>query len=186
MDFAKFTQKSIEIINNLEKTAYDFGNQEIVQEHLLYAMMTIDDSLLAKLMQKMDIEPAVFLAQVEGLLNKRPKVEGGQVYIGSELNKVLVYAENESKAMGDEYVSVEHIFLSLLRKPSYDVKKLLKEFRIDRERFLQALSKVRGNQKVTTDNPEAVYESLDKYGYDLVKRARDQKLDPVIGRDAEI
>ena len=118
MDFAKFTQKSIEIINNLEKTAYDFGNQEIVQEHLLYAMMTIDDSLLAKLMQKMDIEPAVFLAQVEGLLNKRPKVEGGQVYIGSELNKVLVYAENESKAMGDEYVSVEHIFLSLLRKPS--------------------------------------------------------------------
>lgn len=186
MDFAKFTQKSIEIINNLEKTAYDFGNQEIVQEHLLYAMMTIDDSLLAKLMQKMDIEPAVFLAQVEGLLNKRPKVEGGQVYIGSELNKVLVYAENESKAMGDEYVSVEHIFLSLLRKPSYDVKKLLKEFRIDRERFLQALSKVRGNQKVTTDNPEAVYERLDKYGYDLVKRARDQKLDPVIGRDAEI
>ena len=170
----------------MEKTAYDFGNQEIVQEHLLYAMMTIDDSLLAKLMQKMDIEPAVFLAQVEGLLNKRPKVEGGQVYIGSELNKVLVYAENESKAMGDEYVSVEHIFLSLLRKPSYDVKKLLKEFRIDRERFLQALSKVRGNQKVTTDNPEAVYESLDKYGYDLVKRARDQKLDPVIGRDAEI
>lgn len=186
MNITKFTQKSIEIMNNLEKIAYDFGNQEIVQEHLLYAMMTIDDSLLAKLMQKMDIEPAVFLAQVEGLLNKRPKVEGGQVYIGSELNKVLVYAENESKAMGDEYVSVEHIFLSLLRKPSYDVKKLLKEFRIDRERFLQALSKVRGNQKVTTDNPEAVYESLDKYGYDLVKRARDQKLDPVIGRDAEI
>ena len=149
-------------------------------------MMTIEDSLLAKLLQKMEIDPSVFRAQVEGLINKRPKVEGGQVYIGNDLNKVLVYAENEAKAMGDEYVSVEHLFLSLLRKPSGEVKKLLKEFRIDRERFLQALSKVRGNQKVTTDNPEAVYESLEKYGYDLVQRARDQKLDPVIGRDAEI
>lgn len=186
MNISKFTQKSIEIINNLEKIAYDFGNQEIVQEHLLYGMLTIEDSLLTKLVEKMEIDPAVFQAQVEGLLNKRPKVEGGQVYIGSELNKVLIYAENEAKAMGDEYVSVEHLFLSLLRKPSYDVKKLLKEFRIDRERFLQALSKVRGNQKVTSDNPEAVYDSLEKYGYDLVQRAREQKLDPVIGRDAEI
>ncbi len=186
MNISKFTQRSIEILNNLEKIAYDFGNQEIVQEHLLYGMLMIEDSLLAKLLQKMDIDPAVFQAQVEGMIHKRPKVEGGQVFVGSELNKVLVYAENEAKAMGDEYVSVEHLFLSLLRKPSYDVKKLLKEFRIDRERFLQALSKVRGNQKVTTDNPEAVYESLEKYGYDLVQRARDQKLDPVIGRDAEI
>ena len=173
-------------MNNLEKTAYDFGNQEIVQEHLLYSMLTIEDSLLAKLLQKMEIDPAVFQAQVEGLLDKRPKVEGGQVFIGNDLNKVLVYAENEAKAMGDEYVSVEHLFLSLLRKPSNEVKGLLNEFRIDRERFLQALSKVRGNQKVTSDNPEAVYDSLEKYGYDLVQRARDQKLDPVIGRDAEI
>ena len=146
MNISKFTQKSVEILNNLEKIAYDFGNQEIAQEHLLYGMMTIEDSLLAKLLQKMEIDPSVFRAQVEGLINKRPKVEGGQVYIGNDLNKVLVYAENEAKAMGDEYVSVEHLFLSLLRKPSGEVKKLLKEFRIDRERFLQALSKVRGNQ----------------------------------------
>lgn len=186
MDLSKFTQKSREILGSLEKIAYDFGNQEIVQEHLLYGMMTIEDSLLARLIQIMGIEPAVFLAQTEGLIKKRPKVEGGQVYVGSELNKVLVYAENEAKAMGDEYISVEHLFLSLLQKPSYDVKKLLREFQIDRERFLQALSKVRGNQKVTSDNPEAVYESLEKYGYDLVQRARQQKLDPVIGRDAEI
>ncbi|MCH5251859.1 MAG: ATP-dependent chaperone ClpB [Lachnospiraceae bacterium] len=186
MDFSKFTQKSREILSNLEKIAYDFGNQEIVQEHLLYGMMTIDDSLLARLVQIMGIEPAVFQAQIEGLVKKRPKVEGGQVYVGSELNKVLVYAENEAKTMGDEYVSIEHLFLSLLQKPSFDVKKLLREFQIDRERFLQALSKVRGNQKVTSDNPEAVYESLEKYGYDLVERARQQKLDPVIGRDAKI
>ena len=186
MDGSNFTLKSREILGNLEKIAYDFGNQEIAQEHLLYGMLTIEDSLLAKLLQKMEIDPSVFQAQVEGLINKRPKVEGGQLYIGNDLNKVLVYAENEAKAMGDEYVSVEHLFLSLLRKPSGEVKKLFKEFRIDRERFLQALSKVRGNQKVTTDNPEAVYESLEKYGYDLVQRARDQKLDPVIGRDAEI
>ena len=171
MDLSKFTQKSREILGSLEKIAYDFGNQEIVQEHLLYGMMTIEDSLLARLIQIMGIEPAVFLAQTEGLIKKRPKVEGGQVYVGSELNKVLVYAENEAKAMGDEYISVEHLFLSLLQKPSYDVKKLLREFQIDRERFLQALSKVRGNQKVTSDNPEAVYESLEKYGYDLVQRA---------------
>lgn len=186
MNITKFTQKSIEILNNLEKTAYDFGNQEIAQEHLLYGMLTIEDSLLAKLLQKMEIEPAVFQAQVEGLIKKRPKVEGGQVYIGNDLNKVLVYAENEAQAMGDEYVSVEHLFLSLLRKPSPEIKNLLQEFQIDRERFLQALSKVRGSQKVTSDNPEAVYDSLEKYGYDLVKRAREQKLDPVIGRDAEI
>lgn len=186
MNITKFTQKSVEILNNLEKIAYDFGAQEIVQEHLLYGMLTVEDSLLKKLVEKMDIDSDVFLAQVEGLVRKRPQVSGGQVYIGEQLNKVLVYAENEAKALGDEYVSVEHLFLSLLRKPSKEVKQLFSDFQIDRERFLQALSKIRGNQKVTTDNPEAVYDSLSKYGYDLVERARQQKLDPVIGRDSEI
>ncbi len=186
MNITKFTQRSVEILNNLEKIAYDFGAQEIVQEHLLYGMLTVDDSLLKKLVEKMDIDSDVFLAQVEGLVRKRPQVSGGQVYISEQLNKVLVYAENEAKALGDEYVSVEHLFLSLLRKPSKEVKQLFSDFQIDRERFLQALSKIRGNQKVTTDNPEAVYDSLSKYGYDLVERARQQKLDPVIGRDSEI
>ena len=186
MNISKFTQKSMEIVNNLEKTAYDFGNQELAQEHLLYNMLTVDDSLIVSLLKKMDIDPVVFQAQVEGLINKRPKVEGGQIYVGNDLNKVLIYAENEAKAMGDEYISGEHLFLSMLRKASPEIKKLFKEFNIDRERFLQALSQVRGNQKVTTDNPEAVYESLSKYGTDLVEQAKDQKLDPVIGRDEEI
>ena len=186
MNISKFTQKSMEIVNNLEKTAYDFGNQELAKEHLLYNMLTVDDSLIVSLLKKMDIDPVVFQAQVEGLINKRPKVEGGQIYVGNDLNKVLIYAENEAKAMGDEYISVEHLFLSMLRKASPEIKKLFKEFNIDRERFLQALSQVRGNQKVTTDNPEAVYESLSKYGTDLVEQAKDQKLDPVIGRDEEI
>mgnify|MGYP001722430083 FL=1 len=186
MNISKFTQKSMEIVNNLEKTAYDFGNQELAQEHLLYNMLTVDDSLIVSLLKKMDIDPVVFQAQVEGLINKRTKVEGGQIYVGNDLNKVLIYAENEAKAMGDEYISVEHLFLSMLRKASPEIKKLFKEFNIDRERFLQALSQVRGNQKVTTDNPEAVYESLSKYGTDLVEQAKDQKLDPVIGRDEEI
>ena len=186
MNISKFTQKSMEIVNNLEKTAYDFGNQELAQEHLLYNMLTVDDSLIVSLLKKMDIDPVVFQAQVEGLINKRPKVEGGQIYVDNDLNKVLIYAENEAKAMGDEYISVEHLFLSMLRKASPEIKKLFKEFNIDRERFLQALSQVRGNQKVTTDNPEAVYESLSKYGTDLVEQAKDQKLDPVIGRDEEI
>ena len=186
MNISKFTQKSMEIVNNLEKTAYDFGNQELAQEHLLYNMLTVDDSLIVSLLKKMDIDPVVFQAQVEGLINKRPKVEGCQIYVGNDLNKVLIYAENEAKAMGDEYISVEHLFLSMLRKASPEIKKLFKEFNIDRERFLQALSQVRGNQKVTTDNPEAVYESLSKYGTDLVEQAKDQKLDPVIGRDEEI
>ena len=186
MNISKFTQKSMEIVNNLEKTAYDFGNQELAQEHLLYNMLTVHDSLIVSLLKKMDIDPVVFQAQVEGLINKRPKVEGGQIYVGNDLNKVLIYAENEAKAMGDEYISVEHLFLSMLRKASPEIKKLFKEFNIDRERFLQALSQVRGNQKVTTDNPEAVYESLSKYGTDLVEQAKDQKLDPVIGRDEEI
>lgn len=187
MNISKFTQKSIEVMNNLEKIAYDFGNQEIAQEHLLYGLLNVEDSLIAKLLQKMEISPEVFAAQVEGLIKKRPKVSGNvQVYIGNELNKVLVYAENESKAMGDEYVSVEHLFLSLLKYPSKEVKKLFSDFGITRERFLEALSKVRGNQRVTSDTPEDTYESLEKFGYDLVERARQQKLDPVIGRDAEI
>ncbi|MEE3467122.1 MAG: ATP-dependent chaperone ClpB [Eubacterium sp.] len=186
MNVSKFTQKSIEVVNGVEKIAYDFGNQELVQEHLLYSMLTIEESLLRRLLEKMEIDPKVFTAQVEGLIAKRPKVEGGQVYMGDGLNKVLIYAEDEAKGMGDEYVSVEHLFLSMLKRPSSEIKALFKEFRIDRERFLAALQEVRGNQKVTSDNPEAVYDSLDKYGYNLVERAREQKLDPVIGRDSEI
>ena len=186
MNISKFTQKSIEVVNNIEKIAYDFSNQELAQEHLLYSMLTVDDSLIARLLEKMEIDPKVFTAQVEGLIRKRPRVEGGQVYMGDALNKVLIYSEDEAKRMGDEYVSVEHLFLSLLKRPSKEVKELLKEFNLDRDRFLSALAEVRGNQKVTSDNPEAVYDSLEKYGYDLVARARDQKLDPVIGRDSEI
>ena len=186
MNISKFTQKSMEAVQNCEKLAYEYGNQQIDQPHLLYSLLTLDDSLIVSLLKKMDIDPVVFQAQVEGLINKRPKVEGGQIYVGNDLNKVLIYAENEAKAMGDEYISVEHLFLSMLRKASPEIKKLFKEFNIDRERFLQALSQVRGNQKVTTDNPEAVYESLSKYGTDLVEQAKDQKLDPVIGRDEEI
>ena len=187
MNISKFTQKSIEVMNNLEKIAYDFGNQEINQEHLLYGLLRVDESLIAKLLQKMGLQTEVFEAQVEGLIKKNPKVSGDiQVYISNELNKVLVYAENEAKAMGDEYVSVEHIFLSVLKHPSKEVKTLLHDFGISRDRFLEALSQVRGNQKVTSDNPEEIYDSLEKYGYDLVERAKQQKLDPVIGRDAEI
>ena len=186
MNITKFTQKSIEVINNLEKVAMDYGNQEIVQEHLLYALLTVEDSLISKLLSKMDVQPEVFEAQVEGLISRRPKVSGGQVYIGNDLNKVLVYAENEAKAMKDEYVSVEHIFLSLLRYPSREVKSLLADFRITRERFLESLKTVRGNQNITTDNPEAIYDSLSKYAIDLVERAKNQKLDPVIGRDNEM
>lgn len=186
MNISKFTQTSIRVINELEKVTYDFGNQEITQAHLLYSLLTVEDSLIAKLLQKQEIDEDVFLAQVEGIIHKLPKVSGGQVYIGNDLNKVLIYAENEAKAMGDEYVSVEHLFLSMLSHPAKDIKKLMEDFRVTRQSFLEALSKVRGNQKITTDNPEAIYESLEKYGYDLVDRARQQKLDPVIGRDTEI
>ena len=187
MNISKFTQKSIEVMNSLEKIAYDFGNQEIAQEHLLYGLLQVEDSLIMKLLQKMEIQTEVFAAQVEGAIKKRPQVSGNiQVYIGNDLNKVFVYAENEAKAMGDEYVSVEHLFLSLLKYPSKEMKKLLSDFGITRERFLESLSKVRGNQRVTTDTPEDTYDSLEKFGYDLVERARQQKLDPVIGRDAEI
>lgn len=186
MNINKFTQKSMQAVQDCEKIAYDYGNQELVQEHLLYSLLTIEDSLISKLVEKMGIQSEVFLAQVTGLLKKRPKVSGGQVYVGNDLNKVLIYAEDEAKQMGDEYVSVEHLFLSLIKHASREIKELLKSFGIDRNRFLQALSTVRGNQKVTSDNPEATYDTLEKYGYDLVERARQQKLDPVIGRDAEI
>lgn len=186
MNIQKFTQKSIQAVQDCEKVAYDYGHQELAQEHLLYSLLTIEDSLIKKLVEKMEIQPEVFLAQVEGLLSKRPKVSGGQVYVGNDLNKVLIYAEDEAKRMGDEYVSVEHLFLSMLKQPSREMKELFRSFGIDRNRFLEALATVRGNQKVTSDNPEATYDTLEKYGYDLVERAREQKLDPVIGRDAEI
>lgn len=186
MNISKFTQKSLQAVQDCEKLAYDYGHQELVPEHLLYSLLTTEDSLIAKLFEKMEISPEVFLAQLRGLLNKRPKVSGGQVYVGNDLNKTLIYAEDEAKHMGDAYVSVEHLFLSLLKNAGRELKELFKTFRIDRERFLQVLSEVRGNQKVTTDNPEATYDTLEKYGYDLVERARAQKLDPVIGRDSEI
>ena len=186
MNINKFTQKSIQAVQDCEKLAYDYGHQEIAQEHLLYCLLNDADGLIPKLFEKMEINVEVFLAQVAGLLNKRPKVQGGQVYISNDLNKVLIYAENEAKAMGDEYVSVEHIFLSLLKNQSKEIKGLFHDFRIDRERFLAALATVRGNQKVVSDNPEATYDTLEKYATDLVERARAQKLDPVIGRDAEI
>ncbi|HEX3077611.1 MAG TPA: Clp protease N-terminal domain-containing protein, partial [Lachnospiraceae bacterium] len=187
MNINKFTQKSIEAVKQCEKLAYDYGHQEIDQEHFLYSLLTIEDSLIKKLLAKMDINVDVFEAQVRGLLEKRPKVSGNiQIYISNDLNKVLIYAENEAKQMGDEYVSVEHLFLSLLKQPSKAIKELLKEFGINRENFLQALSTVRGNKKVTSDSPEDTYETLEKYGYDLVERAKEQKLDPVIGRDSEI
>lgn len=186
MNIQKFTQKSIQAVQDCEKVAYDYGHQELAQEHLLYSLLIIEDSLIKKLIEKMEIQSEVFLAQVEGLLSKRPKVSGGQVYVGNDLNKVLIYAEDEAKRMGDEYVSVEHLFLSMLKQPSREMKELFRSFGIDRNRFLEALATVRGNQKVTSDNPEATYDTLEKYGYDLVERAREQKLDPVIGRDSEI
>lgn len=186
MNISKFTQKSIEAVQNCEKLAYDLSNQQIEQEHLLYSLLSLEDSLIAKLIDKMGRSSQVFATQVKAMLEKNPKVSGGQVYISNDLNKVLIYAEDEAKQMGDAYVSVEHLFLSMLKQPSRNLKELFKEFGITREEFLAALQTVRGNQKVTTDNPEATYDTLDKYGYDLVERARQQKLDPVIGRDSEI
>ena len=186
MNFQKFTQKSIQAVNDLEKVALEYGNQEIEQEHLLYSLLTQEESLIARLISKMDIDSTLFKERVEEALNKRVKVSGGQPYIGQYLNKALVSAEDEAKRMGDEYVSVEHLFLALLDNPSSAVKTLFRENGITREKFLQALSTVRGNQRVTTDNPEATYDTLNKYGYDLVEKAREQKLDPVIGRDSEI
>ena len=186
MNFQKFTQKSVQAVNNLEKVALEYGNQEIEQEHLLYSLLNQEESLIARLIAKMDIDAVLFKERTEEALNKRVKVSGGQPYVGQYLNKALISAEDEAKRMGDEYVSVEHLFLSLLDNPSPSVKALFKENGITRDGFLQALSTVRGNQRVTSDNPEATYDTLNKYGYDLVERAREQKLDPVIGRDAEI
>ena len=186
MNISKFTQKSLQAVQDLEKTAYDFGNQEIEQEHLLYNLLHQDDSLILKMIEKMEINKDHFLNRVETALNDRVKVSGGQPYIGQYLNKALVNAEDEAKAMGDEYVSVEHLFLAMLKTPSPSMKKLFQEYGITRERFLQALSTVRGNQRVTTDNPEATYDTLEKYGQDIVEKARNQKMDPVIGRDTEI
>ena len=173
-------------VQGCEKIADDYGNQEIEQEHLLYSLLTQDGSLILKLMEKLGIQKELLIERVEQSLRKRPKVQGGQLYIGQNLNKVLIHAEDEAKQMGDEYVSVEHIFLALLKYANREVKEIFKEFSINRENFLRVLSEVRGNQRVTSDNPEATYDTLNKYGYDLVERAREQKLDPVIGRDAEI
>ena len=186
MNISKFTQKSQEVVQGCEKIAMDHGHQEIGQEHMLSAMMTVDDSLIRKLIEKMGIAPEAFQAQIEGLLQKRPKVVGGDLRIDKYLNEALIYAEDEAKRMGDEYVSVEHLFLSVLAHPSKEIKQLFKQCQIDRVRFLQVLSEVRVNQWVTSDNPEATYDTLEKYGTDLVERAKDGKLDPVIGRDAEI
>ena len=186
MNISKFTQKSLQAVQDLEKTAYEFGNQEIEQEHLVYNLVHQEDSLILKLIEKMEIQKEHFLNRIEQALNARTKVSGGQPYIGQYLNKALVSAEDEAKAMGDEYVSVEHLFLALLNNPSPTMKSFWQEYGITRERFLQALSTVRGNQRVTSDNPEATYDTLNKYGQDLVEKARQQKLDPVIGRDAEI
>ena len=186
MNISKFTQKSLQAVQDLEKTAYDFGNQEIEQEHLLYNLLHQDDSLILKMIEKMEINKDHFLNRVETALNDRVKVSGGQPYIGQYLNKALINAQDDAKAMGDEYVSVEHLFLAMLKNPSPSMKKLFQEYGITRERFLQALSTVRGNQRVTTDNPEATYDTLEKYGQDIVEKARNQKMDPVIGRDTEI
>ena len=186
MNINKFTQNSMLAVQGCEKIADDYGNQEIEQEHLLYSLLTQDGSLILKLMEKLGIQKELLIERVEQALRKRPKVQGGQLYIGQNLNKVLIHAEDEAKQMGDEYVSVEHIFLALLKYANREVKEIFKEFSINRENFLRVLSEVRGNQRVTSDNPEATYDTLNKYGYDLVERAREQKLDPVIGRDAEI
>ena len=187
MNISKFTQKSVEAVQNCEKLAYEYGNQQIDQEHLLVSLLKLDDSLILKLITKMGISGEQFADEAEAALKKLPKVSGGgQVYLTQDLNKVLIDAEDEAKAMGDEYVSVEHLFLCLLKEPNRAIKELFRTYGIDRNKFLQALSTVRGNQRVTSDNPEATYDTLNKYGSDLVEKARDQKMDPVIGRDAEI
>ncbi len=186
MNISKFTQKSMQAVEKCEKLAYEYGNQEIEQEHMLYSLLTIEDSLILKLIEKMEINKEHFMARAESALQKRVKVQGGQVYVGKDLNKVLISAEDEAKQLGDEYVSVEHIFLSMIKYPNKELKEIFREYGISRERFLQVLSTVRGNQRVTSDNPEATYDTLEKYGQELVEKARNQKLDPVIGRDSEI
>ena len=186
MNINKFTQKSLQAVQDCEKIAMDYGNQEIEQEHLLYALLTQDDGLIPKMIEKMGLDIGVVTQRVEQAIAGRTKVQGGKQYVGQDLNNVLVHAEDEAKQMGDEYVSVEHLFLAMLRYPSRAMKGIFREMGISKEGFLQALSTVRGNQRVTSDNPEATYDTLNKYGTDLVERARDQKMDPVIGRDAEI
>ena len=186
MNINKFTQKSMEAVQNCEKLAYEYGNQQIEQEHMLYSLLTMEDSLILKLITKMNIQKEQFINETAQAMEKLPKVRGGQLYISNDLNKVLISAEDEAKVMGDEYVSVEHLFLAMLKTPSKSVKELFRNYGITRETFLQALSTVRGNQRVVNDNPEATYDTLTKYGFDMVERARDQKLDPVIGRDSEI
>ena len=186
MNIQKFTQKSMEAVEGCQKLAYEYGHQEIEQEHLLYSLLTIEDSLIYKLIEKMEINAPHFLNRVEQALQKRPKVQGGELHVGADLNKVLICAEDEAKRLGDEYVSVEHLFLSMIQYPNKEMKDIFNEYGITRERFLQALSTVRGNQRVVSDNPEATYDTLTKYGQDLVEKARSQKLDPVIGRDNEI
>ncbi len=186
MNVSKFTQKSIAAVENCEKLAYEYGNQEIEQEHLLVGLLTLEDSLILKLIEKMEINTGHFLTRAEKALQKRVKVSGGNLTVGKDLNKVLITAEDEAKAMGDEYVSVEHIFLSMINHPNKEIKAIFNEYGITRERFLTALSTVRGNQRVTSDNPEATYDTLEKYGQELVARAGKEKLDPVIGRDEEI
>ncbi len=178
MNISKFTQKSVEAVQNCEKLAYEYGNQQIDQEHLLVSLLKLDDSLILKLITKMGISGEQFADEAEAALKKLPKVSGGgQVYLTQDLNKVLIDAEDEAKAMGDEYVSVEHLFLCLLKQPNKAMKELFRTYGIDRNKFLQALSTVRGNQRVTSDNPEATYDTLNKYGSDLVEKARDQKMD---------
>lgn len=186
MNISKFTQKSMEAVNGCEKLAYEFGNQEIDEEHLLYSLLISEDSLILKLIEKMDINKEYFINRVKDSLDKKVKVQGGDLRISNDLNKVLISAEDEAKQMGDEYISVEHLFLTLIKYPNKGIKEIFKEFGINKERFLQALASVRGNQRVTSDNPEATYDTLSKYATDLVERAREQKLDPVIGRDNEI
>ena len=186
MNIQKFTQKSVEAVNDCEKLAYEYGNQEIEQEHLLVALLQQDDGLIPKLIEKMEINLEHFKENAIRKLEARVKVSGGQLHVGQYMNNALIHAEDEAKSMGDEYVSVEHLFLSMLKYPNAAIKDLMKEYGLTRERFLQALSTVRGNQRVTSDNPEATYDTLEKYGYDMVERARQQKLDPVIGRDEEI
>ena len=186
MNINKFTQKSLQAVQGCERVALDYGNQEIAQEHLLYALLTQDDSLILKLIEKMGLNKSSMINRVEEALRKRPKVQGGQQYVGQDLNNALVHAEDEAKQMGDEYVSVEHLFLSIMKYASKEMKTIFREMGISREGFLQALSTVRGNQRVTSDNPEDTYDTLNKYGSDLVERAREQKMDPVIGRDSEI
>ena len=186
MNIQKFTQKSMQAVEGCERLAYEYGNQEIEQEHLLYSLLTLEDSLILKLIEKMEIQKEHFVNRAEQALAKRTKVQGGKVYVGEQLNKVLISAEDEAKQLGDEYVSVEHLFLAMIKYPNREIAQIWKEYGITRERFLQALSTVRGNQRVTSDNPEATYDTLEKYGQDLVEKARNQKLDPVIGRDSEI